>query len=240
MSSTRGGRPGQDRFPPRPLLTLQCLHRRTLRVLQHLDASGVLASTRSRREWNDVGARAAAQRDAPASGTTMTPAGESEAPGPRFPTGCAMPLQPTLRPPAPTWRRMRTSLATTCWRSKTSSPPPTTSRITAPLASCPPPPATSHGYAEWDFSGVPDPVMFQQFLDAADYWFDYSETSSAGSYDPARECFMVAIGDVVDGTSAAGAGDGDNPRDPGTSMPRNSGPSTPPPRWWEAPTSTRN
>jgi hypothetical protein len=48
------------------------------------------------------------------------------------------------------------------------------------------PPATSHGYAEWDFSGVPDPVMFQRFLDAADYWFDYSDTSSAGSYDPAR------------------------------------------------------
>jgi hypothetical protein len=23
------------------------------------------------------------------------------------------------------------------------------------------PPATSHGYAEWDFSGVPDPVMFR-------------------------------------------------------------------------------
>jgi hypothetical protein len=31
------------------------------------------------------------------------------------------------------------------------------------------PPATSHGYAEWDFSSVPDPVMFQRFLDAADY-----------------------------------------------------------------------
>jgi hypothetical protein len=30
------------------------------------------------------------------------------------------------------------------------------------------PPATSHGYAEWDFSGMPDPAMFQQFLDAAD------------------------------------------------------------------------
>jgi hypothetical protein len=28
--------------------------------------------------------------------------------------------------------------------------------------------------------------MFQRFLDAADYWFDYSDTSSAGSYDPAR------------------------------------------------------
>jgi hypothetical protein len=26
------------------------------------------------------------------------------------------------------------------------------------------PPATSHGYAEWDFSGVPDPVMFRWFL----------------------------------------------------------------------------
>jgi hypothetical protein len=29
------------------------------------------------------------------------------------------------------------------------------------------PPATSHGYAEWDFSGVPDPVMFLRFLDVA-------------------------------------------------------------------------
>jgi hypothetical protein len=33
------------------------------------------------------------------------------------------------------------------------------------------PPSTSHGYAEWDFSGVPDPVMFRRFLDATDYWF---------------------------------------------------------------------
>jgi hypothetical protein len=31
------------------------------------------------------------------------------------------------------------------------------------------PPTTSHGYTEWDFSGVPDLVMFQRFLDAADY-----------------------------------------------------------------------
>jgi hypothetical protein len=28
---------------------------------------------------------------------------------------------------------------------------------------------TSHRYVEWDFSGVPDPVMLQRFLDAADY-----------------------------------------------------------------------
>jgi hypothetical protein len=31
------------------------------------------------------------------------------------------------------------------------------------------PPATSHGYVEWDFSGVLDPMMFRQFLDVADY-----------------------------------------------------------------------
>jgi hypothetical protein len=41
--------------------------------------------------------------------------------------------------------------------------------------------ATSHGYAEWDFSSVPDPVMFQRFLDATDYWFGCSDDSSTGS-----------------------------------------------------------
>jgi hypothetical protein len=30
-------------------------------------------------------------------------------------------------------------------------------------------PGTSHAYAEWDFSSLPDPVMFQCFLDVADY-----------------------------------------------------------------------
>jgi hypothetical protein len=57
------------------------------------------------------------------------------------------------------------------------------------------PPATSHGYAEWDFSGVPDPVMFRRFLDATDYWFGYSDDSSAGSYDPAWECCVVVDGE---------------------------------------------
>jgi hypothetical protein len=56
-------------------------------------------------------------------------------------------------------------------------------------------PATSRGYAEWDFSGVPDPVMFQRFLDAADYWFGYTDNSSAGSYDPTWECFVVIAND---------------------------------------------
>jgi hypothetical protein len=74
------------------------------------------------------------------------------------------------------------------------------------------PPATSHGYAEWDFSGVPDPVMFQRFLDAADYWFGYSDTSSAGSHGPEYECFMGSIGDVVGGANATRAGEEEDPR----------------------------
>jgi hypothetical protein len=40
----------------------------------------------------------------------------------------------------------------------------------------------------------------------------YSDTSSIEGYDPARECFMVGIGDLVDGTNAMGAGDEEDPR----------------------------
>jgi hypothetical protein len=74
---------------------------------------------------------------------------------------------------------------------------------------------------------VPDPVMFKRFLDAADYEFDCSDDSSAGSYDPTRECFMVAIGDLVDGTSVEGAGDRSppKPRDQHTSKPGTKRPS---------------
>jgi hypothetical protein len=102
------------------------------------------------------------------------------------------------------------------------------------------PPATLHGYAGWDFSGVPDPVMFQQFLDAADYWFGCSDDSSAGRYDPARECFVVVVDDQADGTNAAGAGDREAPRNPGAGVPQNPRPSTPPPRQRGALTSTHS
>jgi hypothetical protein len=81
------------------------------------------------------------------------------------------------------------------------------------------PPTTSHGYAEWDFSGVPDPVMFQGFLDTADYWFGYSDDSSTGSYDPTRECFVVVVDDHADDADATGAGDRDAPQNPGPSAP---------------------
>jgi hypothetical protein len=60
-------------------------------------------------------------------------------------------------------------------------------------------------YAEWDFSGVPDPVMFQRFLDVADYWLGCFDNSSPGSYDPTRECFVVVVGDHADNVSAVGA-----------------------------------
>jgi hypothetical protein len=91
------------------------------------------------------------------------------------------------------------------------------------------PPTISHGYAEWDFFGVPDPVMFQRFLDAADYWSGYSDDSSAGSYDPARECFVVVTNDQENAANVAGAGDREVPLNPGTGPLQGSGPSAPPP-----------
>jgi hypothetical protein len=103
-----------------------------------------------------------------------------------------------------------------------------------------PPPTTSHGYAEWDFSGVPDPVMFQRFLDTADYWFGYSDDSSVGSYDPARECFVVVVDDHADDANEEGPTTETHPQYPGPSALRNPGPSGPPPRRQEALASTRS
>jgi hypothetical protein len=91
------------------------------------------------------------------------------------------------------------------------------------------PPATSHGYAEWDFSGIPDPVMSRRFLDATDYWFSYSDNSSAGSYDPARECCVVITNDPANVADAARAGDGEVPPALGTGPRMVAGPSAPPP-----------
>jgi hypothetical protein len=90
-----------------------------------------------------------------------------------------------------------------------------------------PPPANLHGYAEWDFSGVPDPVMFRRLLDATDYWFGCSDDSSTGSYDPARECYVVAANDPANATSAVGAGDGEVTPAPGIASRLAAGPSTP-------------
>jgi hypothetical protein len=74
------------------------------------------------------------------------------------------------------------------------------------------PPATLHGYAEWDFSDVPDPGMFRRFLDAMDYWFVYSDASSIEDYGPARERSTFGVGDLIDGVYAMGPDDGEDPR----------------------------
>jgi hypothetical protein len=89
------------------------------------------------------------------------------------------------------------------------------------------PPANLHGYAEWDFSGVPDPVMFRRFLDATDYWFGCSDDSSTRSYDPSRECCVVIASDPANATGAAGAGDGEVTPAPGIAPRLAAGPSTP-------------
>jgi hypothetical protein len=59
---------------------------------------------------------------------------------------------------------------------------------------------------------VPDQVMFWRFLNATDYWFGYSDDSSAGSYDPAWECCVVITNDQANAVNAAEAGDGGSPR----------------------------
>jgi hypothetical protein len=67
--------------------------------------------------------------------------------------------------------------------------------------------------------------MFRRFLDATDYWFGYSDNSSAGSYDPARECFVVLANDQSNAANAAEAGDGEVPPGPGTGPHQGAGPS---------------
>jgi hypothetical protein len=71
--------------------------------------------------------------------------------------------------------------------------------------------------------------MFRRFLDATDYWFGYSDDSSAGSYDPARECCVVIANDQANAANAAEAGDGEVPTGPGTGPRLGAGPSAPPP-----------
>jgi hypothetical protein len=71
--------------------------------------------------------------------------------------------------------------------------------------------------------------MFRRFLDAADYWFGYSDDSSTGSYDPARECCVVIANDPANAADVAGAGDRETPPAQGTGSRLAAGPSAPPP-----------
>jgi hypothetical protein len=71
--------------------------------------------------------------------------------------------------------------------------------------------------------------MFRRFLDVADYWFGYSDDSSAGIYDPTRECCVVIANDPASAADATGAGDGEVPPALGTGSRLAAGPSAPPP-----------
>jgi hypothetical protein len=71
--------------------------------------------------------------------------------------------------------------------------------------------------------------MFRRFLDAADYWFGYSDDSSAGSYDPARECCVIITNDPANAANVASACDGEVPPALGTGSRLAAGPSAPPP-----------
>jgi hypothetical protein len=70
--------------------------------------------------------------------------------------------------------------------------------------------------------------MFRRFLDTTDYWFGYSDDSSAGSYDPARECCVMITNDQANTANMAEAGDGEVPTGPGTGPRLAVGPSAPP------------
>jgi hypothetical protein len=170
-------------------------------------------------------ARVASLRDAITGETAATQTGERTVSGPRFPLGlrgATTAYVASANTDAAT-RRGRPSRHAPAVRKPSASATDESSHGSASEF----PPATSHGYTEWDFSSVPDPVMFRRFLDATDYWFSYFEDSSAGSYDPACECFVV-VADSQANSANAGAGDREALRRPETGPLQGTGPSTPP------------
>jgi hypothetical protein len=184
----------------------------------HVDVAGLSAPRRRRRFGRQTrterrrAARVASQRDATTGKTAAAPTREHSVSGPRFPIG---PRGATTAYVASTntdaaTRRVRPGRHVLAVRDPSASADDESSHGSASEL----PPATSHRYAEWDFSGVPDLVMFRRFLDATDYWFGYSDNSSAGSYDPAWECFVVLANDQANAANEAEAGDGEVPPGP--------------------------
>jgi hypothetical protein len=82
--------------------------------------------------------------------------------------------------------------------------------------------------------------MLRRFLDATDYWFDCSDDSSDGSYDPARECCIVIANDPANATGTTGAGDGEVPPALGTASRLAAGPSALAPSPQQGPMSARS
>jgi hypothetical protein len=195
---------------------------------------------RSRQAWTERrhAARIASQRDALTGETTVAPTRERSVSGPRFPIGlrgATTAYVASANTNAAT-RRVHSGRHVPAVRDPSATAGDESSQGSAGEL----PPATSHGYAEWDFSGMPDPVMFRRFLDATDYWFGYSDDSSAGGYDPTRECCIVITNDQANAANAAEAGDGEVPPGLGTGRRQGVGPSAPPSSPPRGPTSTRS
>jgi hypothetical protein len=112
-------------------------------------------------------ARVTSQRDAPSGETTAAPAGVRSVSGPRLPIGLrgATTAYVASAGTNTATRRDLPGRHAPAARDPSASAGDESSQGSADEL----PPATSHGYAEWDFSGVPDPVMFRRFLDATDY-----------------------------------------------------------------------
>jgi hypothetical protein len=167
----------------------------------------------------------ASQRGTPVSTTTAAPAGERAVSGPRFPIGLrgAMAAYTTNANASAAMRRVPPGRHVYVARDPSASAGDESSLGSLDAL----PPANLHEHTEWDFSGVPDPVVFRRFLDATNYWFGCSDDSSTGSYDPARECCVVITNDPANATGATGAGDGEVPLALGTASRLAAGPSAP-------------
>jgi hypothetical protein len=209
-----------------------------LRAPRRLDAVDAPVSALDRCRRNVDRLRAPSLRDVLTGETTAAPTGEHSVSGPQFPIGLRGATMAYIASNSTdaAARRARPARHTSAVRNPSASADDESSHGSASEL----PPSTSHEYAEWDFSGVPDPVMFRRFLDVADYWFGYSDDSSAGSYDPARECFVVIANNQANGANATEAGDGEAPPGPGAGPRLGAGPSVPPPRHRGGPTSTHN
>jgi hypothetical protein len=181
--------------------------------------------SRQARSESRHAARVASQRDAPTGVTVAAPAGERSVSGPRFPIGLRGTTAAYVANANTMMRRVPPGHHILVARDPSASAGDESSLGSVDVL----PPATSHGYAEWDFSGVPEPVMFRRFLDTTDYWFGYSDDSSAGSYDPTRECCVVIANDPANATDVVGSGDGEIPPALGTGPRLAAGPSALPP-----------
>jgi hypothetical protein len=219
----RDAKPGPPRSPLRVATT---------QTPAGTDAAGPSASRRRRhsgqrsrqaRLERRQAERTASQRSAPVNTTTTAPAGERAVSGPRFPIGLRGATTAYNTNANTTMRRVPPGRHVYVARD-----PSTSAGDESSLGSFNAlPPTNLHGYVEWDFSGVPDPVMFRRFLDATDYWFGCSDDSSTGSYDPARECCVVIANDPANATGTAGAGDGEVTPALGTASRQAAGPSAP-------------